>query len=146
MPVLLDRSTVAERVPELLHELAGPDAVPRPDQLTAISAVAADGGRVLVVQRTGWGKSAVYFLATRLLRDAGAGPTFLISPLRRYPSRKDYDNILCLAWRGFTGVLNDAPFQMHYTGLDRDARYKVRWVYSNEQLDVKVRLDAGNET
>jgi ATP-dependent DNA helicase RecQ len=81
MPVLLDRSTVAERVPELLHELAGPDAVPRPDQLTAISAVAADGGRVLVVQRTGWGKSAVYFLATRLLRDAGAGPTFLISPL-----------------------------------------------------------------
>ena len=36
---------------------------------------------MLVVQRTGWGKSAVYFLATRLLRDAGAGPTFLISPL-----------------------------------------------------------------
>jgi superfamily II DNA helicase RecQ len=36
--------------------------------------------RVLVVQRTGWGKSAVYFVATRLLRDAGAGPTVLISP------------------------------------------------------------------
>ena len=37
--------------------------------------------RVLVVQRTGWGKSMVYFLATRLLRDQGAGPTLLISPL-----------------------------------------------------------------
>jgi ATP-dependent DNA helicase RecQ len=34
-----------------------------------------------VVKRTGWGKSAVYFLATRLLRDAGAGPTLLVSPL-----------------------------------------------------------------
>src|SRR5258708_16629076 len=37
--------------------------------------------RLLVVQRTGWGKSVVYFLATRLLRDRGAGPTLLISPL-----------------------------------------------------------------
>ena len=37
--------------------------------------------RVLLVQRTGWGKSAVYFIATRLLRDAGAGPTILVSPL-----------------------------------------------------------------
>ncbi|NCC61485.1 MAG: RecQ family ATP-dependent DNA helicase [Verrucomicrobiae bacterium] len=37
--------------------------------------------RVLVVQRTGWGKSMVYFLATKLLRDQGAGPTLLISPL-----------------------------------------------------------------
>jgi ATP-dependent DNA helicase RecQ len=80
-PVLVDRDTVAARVPELLRTLAGPDAVPRPDQLAAVQAVAADGRRTVVVQRTGWGKSAVYFLATRLLRDAGAGPTFLISPL-----------------------------------------------------------------
>ncbi|OWY59002.1 recombinase RecQ, partial [cyanobacterium TDX16] len=34
-----------------------------------------------MVQRTGWGKSAVYFLATRLLRERGAGPTLLVSPL-----------------------------------------------------------------
>ena len=39
------------------------------------------GKRLLVVQRTGWGKSMVYFLATRLLRDKGYGPTFLVSPL-----------------------------------------------------------------
>lgn len=37
--------------------------------------------KMLVVQRTGWGKSVVYFLATKLLRDQGAGPTLLISPL-----------------------------------------------------------------
>lgn len=37
--------------------------------------------RLLVVQRTGWGKSMVYFLATRMLRDAGNGFTLLISPL-----------------------------------------------------------------
>jgi len=40
-----------------------------------------NSNRVLVVQRTGWGKSMVYFLATKLLRDQGAGPTLLISPL-----------------------------------------------------------------
>jgi ATP-dependent DNA helicase RecQ len=81
MLVQLDRAAVARQVPGLLRTLAGPAAIPHPDQLAAIQAVVAEGRRVLVVQRTGWGKSAVYFLATRLLRDAGAGPTFLISPL-----------------------------------------------------------------
>jgi ATP-dependent DNA helicase RecQ len=57
------------------------DAEFHPGQWEAVRALAADRSRVLVVQRTGWGKSAVYFLATRLLRDAGAGPTILISPL-----------------------------------------------------------------
>lgn len=52
-----------------------------PGQLEAIRALAVDRGRVLVVQRTGWGKSAVYFIATRMLRDAGGGPTLLVSPL-----------------------------------------------------------------
>lgn len=40
-----------------------------------------NGKRIFVVQRTGWGKSMVYFLATKLLREQGAGPTILISPL-----------------------------------------------------------------
>jgi ATP-dependent DNA helicase RecQ len=64
-----------------LTRLAGPDAVLRDDQATAIGALVEDRRRVLVVQRTGWGKSAVYFIATRLLRDRGAGPTLLVSPL-----------------------------------------------------------------
>ena len=64
-----------------LRALAGPDARLRDDQWTAISALAASRQRALVVQRTGWGKSAVYFIATALLRAAGAGPTVIVSPL-----------------------------------------------------------------
>ena len=63
-----------------LRSLAGPDARLREDQWTAISALV-DGRRALVVQRTGWGKSAVYFVATALLRAGGAGPTVIVSPL-----------------------------------------------------------------
>jgi ATP-dependent DNA helicase RecQ len=57
------------------------DARLRDDQWTAIEALAVDRRRSLVVQRTGWGKSAVYFVATLLLREAGAGPTVIVSPL-----------------------------------------------------------------
>ena len=64
-----------------LRALAGPDARLRADQWTAISALVADRRRALVVQRTGWGKSAVYFVATALLRERGAGPTVIVSPL-----------------------------------------------------------------
>jgi superfamily II DNA helicase RecQ len=66
---------------ELLHAVAGLDTTFRPGQREAIDAVVAERRRVLLVQRTGWGKSAVYFIATRLLRDSGAGPTILVSPL-----------------------------------------------------------------
>jgi ATP-dependent DNA helicase RecQ len=66
---------------ELLRRIAGPDATFRAGQREAIGAVVAERRRVLLVQRTGWGKSAVYFIATRLLRDDGAGPTILVSPL-----------------------------------------------------------------
>ncbi|WP_440313066.1 RecQ family ATP-dependent DNA helicase [Leucobacter chromiireducens] len=52
-----------------------------PGQFEAISALVDEGRRALVVQRTGWGKSAVYFVATALLRERGAGPTLLVSPL-----------------------------------------------------------------
>ena len=57
------------------------DAVLREDQWSAISALVEDHRRALVVQKTGWGKSAVYFVATLLLRSQGAGPTVIISPL-----------------------------------------------------------------
>ena len=64
-----------------LQEMLGPDALFRLGQLEAIEAIARDRARVLLVQRTGWGKSAVYFIATKLLREQGAGPTLLVSPL-----------------------------------------------------------------
>ena len=71
-----------QRALELLRRLTGRgDAAFHPGQLEAIRALAGARRRVLVVQRTGWGKSAVYFIATRLLRDDGSGPTLLVSPL-----------------------------------------------------------------
>src|SRR3954469_25279981 len=67
---------------DALHALTGdPDADFRIHQREAIADLVDDRARVLCVQRTGWGKSAVYFVATRLLRDAGAGPTLIVSPL-----------------------------------------------------------------
>jgi ATP-dependent DNA helicase RecQ len=53
----------------------------RDDQEDAIRHVVEGRGRLLVVQKTGWGKSSVYFIATKLLREQGAGPALLISPL-----------------------------------------------------------------
>src|SRR5688572_20626820 len=73
---------LADDATDLLRRLTGrADAAFRDGQLEAIEALVERRRRVLVVQRTGWGKSAVYFVATRLLRDQGAGPTVLISPL-----------------------------------------------------------------
>lgn len=69
------------RARELLRtSLANQQADFRNGQWEAICGVL-DGRRQLVVQRTGWGKSIVYFIATRLLRDQGGGPALLISPL-----------------------------------------------------------------
>src|SRR5688500_12617403 len=69
------------RAAELLRALAGPGAAFREHQLEAIRDLVVDRARVLCVQRTGWGKSADYFVATALLREAGAGPTLIVSPL-----------------------------------------------------------------
>ena len=65
----------------ILEQLAGPEAALRDDQWTAIEALVVGRRRALVVQRTGWGKSAVYFIAAKLLRAAGHGPTVIVSPL-----------------------------------------------------------------
>lgn len=75
-------SALDEEARGLLGALTGdPTAQFRPDQLEVIRGLVADRSRLLLVQRTGWGKSAVYFIATRMLRDRGAGPTLLVSPL-----------------------------------------------------------------
>lgn len=71
----------AEGAQVLLEQAFGAGSSFRAGQLEAILALVDDRARVLVVQRTGWGKSVVYFLATTLLRARGLGPTILISPL-----------------------------------------------------------------
>jgi ATP-dependent DNA helicase RecQ len=72
----------AQRALQLLRFGTSRDnALFREGQEDAIRHVVEGRGRLLVVQKTGWGKSFVYFIATKLLREAGTGPTLLISPL-----------------------------------------------------------------
>jgi ATP-dependent DNA helicase RecQ len=82
---LEDAAAVRERAEAVLRRLAGERARLREDQWRAIAALVTGRRRVLCVQRTGWGKSAVYFVATALLRhpEQGkpAGPTVIVSPL-----------------------------------------------------------------
>ena len=78
------RPTPAEVAAELtahVQLLAGRDAQPRPEQLEAVTAVVSGRKRTLLVARTGFGKSAVYFSSTKMLRDRGWGPSIVISPL-----------------------------------------------------------------
>lgn len=76
------QAQIRQRAQEHLRALVGSaDAELREDQWVAIRALVVDQARALVVQRTGWGKSAVYFVATALLRERGAGPTVIVSPL-----------------------------------------------------------------
>ncbi len=70
-----------DRAQAILEQLAGPAALLRDDQWTAIEALVVQRRRALVVQRTGWGKSAVYFIAAKLLREQGRGATVIVSPL-----------------------------------------------------------------
>ncbi|RMH76298.1 MAG: RecQ family ATP-dependent DNA helicase [Actinomyces sp.] len=144
----MDGGTLAAQALEVLHLLTGdPQARFRPGQLEAIEALVVRRERVLVVQRTGWGKSAVYFIATRLLRERGGGPTLLISPLLALmrnqqeaaaragiravslnsSNRADWDDILAALRRDEVDVLlvsemrlhNDA-FREHYLPLVGD--------------------------
>src|SRR5689334_23848160 len=72
------RARVADRV---ITALAGDGARLRDDQERAVRALCEPASRVLVVQATGWGKSAVYWAATAVRRSEGAGPTLVVSPL-----------------------------------------------------------------
>ena len=73
-----EREETAARV---IAAMAGADARLRGDQTVAVAALSEPAARVLVVQATGWGKSAVYWVATAIRRGEGAGPTLVVSPL-----------------------------------------------------------------
>lgn len=74
-------SAPREQALQLLQQVVGDATEFRPGQWEAIEALVHRHARLLLVQRTGWGKSIVYFLTTKILRDRGAGPTLLVSPL-----------------------------------------------------------------
>ena len=78
----MDITEIQVKALRLLRQSTGdPQAVFRPGQLEAIEHLLETRGPLLVVQRTGWGKSNVYFIAAKLLREQNAGPTLIISPL-----------------------------------------------------------------
>lgn len=82
MPVPPAASTTAGRAVSLLRSaLQNPAAEFHDGQLEAIEALVDENARLLVVERTGWGKSMVYFVATSILRGRGKGPTLIVSPL-----------------------------------------------------------------
>jgi ATP-dependent DNA helicase RecQ len=82
MSLAVPSAPVADEALAILRELTGrPTAEFREGQDAAVAALVERSERALVVQRTGWGKSAVYFVSTALLRRRGAGPTLLVSPL-----------------------------------------------------------------
>ncbi|MGI6221585.1 MAG: RecQ family ATP-dependent DNA helicase [Coriobacteriales bacterium] len=76
----MDKNVIEERAYAILRQGYGHDASFRSGQLEAIEAILM-GHDSLIVEKTGWGKSLVYFIATRILREHGAGPTIIISPL-----------------------------------------------------------------
>jgi ATP-dependent DNA helicase RecQ len=79
---MTDRATEQNQARELLRRaLAQNDAEFHDGQWEAIDALVNRRKKLLVVERTGWGKSSVYFIASRILRDRGMGPTLIVSPL-----------------------------------------------------------------
>ncbi|MBU1919854.1 DEAD/DEAH box helicase, partial [bacterium] len=79
---IFSKPSLIDETRDLLRRaLDNPQGDFRAGQWEAIEQLVEQRARLLVVQRTGWGKSMIYFLATKLLRKRGAGPTLLISPL-----------------------------------------------------------------
>src|SRR5699024_2677563 len=77
----MDEQAVREIAEDRLRALAGEQDELREDEWSSIRALVVERRRTLVVQRTGWGIFAVYFLTTALLREFGEGPTLIVSPL-----------------------------------------------------------------
>jgi ATP-dependent DNA helicase RecQ len=109
----------------VLRELVGrPEADFHDGQFEAIEALVDGGRRTLVVQRTGWGKSAVYFVASLLLRRRGAGPTLIVSPLLALMR----DQVAAAARAGVRAVAINSANQLEW-----DA---VREQLAADQVDV----------
>ena len=109
---------------ELLQRLAGPGAQFREHQLEAVTDLVEDRARVLCVQRTGWGKSAVYFIATTLLRERGAGPALIVSPLLAL-MRNQIEAARRLGIRAHT-----------INSTNRDAWQQVRELLADDAVDL----------
>jgi ATP-dependent DNA helicase RecQ len=121
----ISASSTSREALEVLRELVGhPDAAFHEGQFEAIEALVDGGRRALVVQRTGWGKSAVYFVASLLLRRRGAGPTLIVSPLLALMR----DQVAAAARAGVRAVAINSANQLEWDS--------VREQLSADQVDV----------
>ena len=122
VPQWADRSRaelieVADRhLTSVLHSVAGDGAVPREDQRRAVRSLVADRSRVLVVQATGWGKSAVYWAATSAIRSLGGGPSLVVSPLLALMR----DQVKAAGWAGLTAATINSTNIDDWDGLMAD--------------------------
>ena len=130
-----------EALSALKSALGNPEANFRPGQWEAIDDLVNRHGKLLLVQRTGWGKSIVYFLATRFLRDRGSGPTLLISPLLSL-MRNQIEiaaSLLITAatinsenradWEGIKGQINNNEIDLLMVAPERLANERFRREY-----------------
>ena len=101
---------------QVITALAGPGATVRADQLDAVRVLVCERRRALVVQATGWGKSAVYWIAARAVRDAGSGPVLVVSPLLALMR----DQVAAASRAGLRAItLNSSNFD-DWSSLERD--------------------------
>jgi len=130
-----------EALSALKSALGNPEANFRPGQWEAVDDLVNRHGKLLLVQQTGWGKSIVYFLATRFLRDRGSGPTLLISPLLSL-MRNQIDSagsLLITAatinsenradWEGIKGQINNNEIDLLMVAPERLANERFRREY-----------------
>ena len=123
--VSVSASSTSGEALAVLRELVGhPEAAFHEGQFEAIEALVDGGRRALVVQRTGWGKSAVYFVASLLLRRRGAGPTLIVSPLLALMR----DQVAAAARAGVRAVAINSANQLEWDS--------VREQLAADQVDV----------
>jgi ATP-dependent DNA helicase RecQ len=143
--VRYEGSTRREYGLKLLRTMLGEDVNFRDGQWEAIETLAIKKKRALIVQRTGWGKSIVYFLSTKILRDNGAGVTLLISPLlslmrnqiemarrigiRAYTmhsaNQKEWDNVEKVLMNGECDILLISPERLSNTYFKEELLQKI---------------------
>ena len=128
---------------QLLRQGSGdPEAEFRDSQEAAIKSVVEGSGRLLVVQKTGWGKSFVYFIATQLLRDQGFGPALLISPLLSLMRNQ----ITAAERMGVRAVTINSDNREDWEGIEQDIRNGVIDILliSPERLANEYFMQLGN--
>ena len=101
---------------QVITALAGPGATVRTDQLEAVRVLVCDRRRALVVQATGWGKSAVYWIAARAVRDAGSGPVLVVSPLLALMR----DQVAAASRAGLRAITLNSSNVDDWSSLERD--------------------------